>query len=222
MPPRKMTQNKVAAIVPDTPDNVLPQGLFARHDESADSDFYREPRFVTHIDDATIAALTEFYRTFIPDDADVVDLMSSWISHLPSEKPYGRVAGLGMNAAELAANPQLSDFSVHDLNADPALPYNADAFDRATIAVSIQYLTRPVEVFKSLGMTLRPGAQICIAMSHRLFPTKAIAAFQRLPPAERVRLVITYLELSGFADVEFIDRSPEGADPLWLVVGTRG
>jgi SAM-dependent methyltransferase len=207
--------------VPDASNDTLPARLFARNDESSDIEFYREPRFVAHIDDATITALTEFYRGFIPDHADVVDLMSSWISHLPPEKPYGRVAGLGMNAEELARNTQLSDYHVHDLNKDPALPYSADEFDRATIAVSVQYLVQPVEVLKSVGAALRSGGQICIGMSHRLFPTKAIAAFHQLPPAKRVRLVSTYLELAGYRDIHFIDQSPAGADPLWLVVGTQ-
>ncbi len=212
---------KTGAIVPDGKDNILPEHLFARTDESSDREFYREPRFVAHIDTATIAALTEFYCTFIPDHADVVDLMSSWISHLPQNKPFGRVAGLGMNAAELRQNSQLSDYTVHDLNADPSLPYDKHAFDRATIAVSIQYLIKPVEVLRSVGNTLRAGGKICIAMSHRLFPTKAIVAFQQLPPAERVGLVSTYLDLAGYRDIGFLDRSPKGADPLWLVVGTQ-
>lgn len=207
--------------MPDALAKILPEDSFVRMDESSDVEFYREPRFVAHIDDATIEALTEFYRTFIPDNADVLDLMSSWISHLPPEKPYGRVAGLGMNEAELAANGQLSDYHVHDLNADPVLPYPDDVFDRVAIAVSIQYLIKPVDVLKSAGATLRAGGQICIAMSHRLFPTKAILAFHRLPPTDRIRLVSTYLELAGYHDVHFIDQSPADADPLWLVVGTQ-
>jgi SAM-dependent methyltransferase len=210
-----------SAIVPSAKDTDLPDALFVRVDESPDVEFYREPRFVAHIDDATMQALTEFYRSFIPDGGDVVDLMSSWISHLPTDKHYGRVAGLGMNAAELAANPQLSDHRVHDLNIDPCLPYADDEFDRAAIAVSIQYLIKPVDVLKSTGAALRPGGKICIAMSHRLFPTKAIIAFQRLPPVERVRLVSSYLELAGFIEVHFLDQSPANADPLWLVVGTQ-
>jgi hypothetical protein len=207
--------------VPDAPNDILSDGWFVRMDEAPDAEFYRIPRFVAHIDDATIHALTEFYRSFIPDNADVLDLMSSWISHLPTEKPYGRVSGLGMNAEELAANPQLDDYQVHDLNAEPQLPYGTAEFDRAAIAVSIQYLTKPVEVLESTAKALRAGGQICIAMSHRLFPTKAILAFHRFVPAQRVQLVMTYLEHAGFVDVRFIDQSPDGADPLWLVVGTR-
>jgi SAM-dependent methyltransferase len=195
----------------------LPSALFERADESADELFYQQPRLVTHIDDATIAALTQFYREFLPAGCDLLDLMSSWISHLPEDVAYGRVAGLGMNAEELAANTRLSDYLVHNLNVQPQLPYPPASFDRASIVVSIQYLTRPIEVLTSLHDVLRPAGAICIAMSHRLFPTKAIAAFRQLPPAQRLQLVAGYLNQAGFTDIKFLDRSPPGADPLWLV-----
>jgi len=199
----------------------FPPQFFERVDESADASFYSEPRFVTHIDDATIAALSAFYREFISPGRDVLDLMSSWISHLPPDVQYGRVAGLGMNEAELAANKQLSEYHVQDLNAEPSLPFAADSFDRVMIAVSIQYLTQPVEVLASALEAMRPGGKLCVAMSHRLFPTKAIAAFRSLPPDDRIGVVSVYLERAGFSEVEFIDRSPGNADPLWLVMGTK-
>ncbi len=198
----------------------LPAAMFQRVDESADSEFYAEPRFVAHIDQATIDALSDFYRTFLPRGSDVLDLMSSWISHLPEDVDYQRVAGLGMNREELQGNPRLDDFVVHDLNDDPVLPFSASSFERVILAVSIQYLIRPVEVMASVHDVLRPGGQICIAMSHRLFPTKAIAAFQQFGSEDRVRLVARYLGMGGFSDVQFLDRSPTGADPLWLVVGS--
>jgi SAM-dependent methyltransferase len=134
-----------------------PPALFDRLDESPDSEFYRMPRFVAHIDQATIAALTTYYAEILTSGADVLDLMSSWISHLPESPLPGRVAGLGMNDAELAANPRLSDYAVHDLNVDPVLPYVAGAFDFVLIAVSIQYLVRPFEVFHDIARVLRPG-----------------------------------------------------------------
>jgi SAM-dependent methyltransferase len=195
--------------------------MFARMDEAPDAEFYRQPRFVNHIDAATISALTEFYEDFVPAGSDVLDLMSSWVSHLPKTTEYQRVAALGMNAAELEANPQASEFCVHDLNAEPELPYSDQSFDRALIAVSIQYLIQPVEVLSSVARVLRDDGAICIAMSHRLFPTKAIAAFHRLSPNERVKLVSNYLSLAGFERVEFINASPENADPLWLVLGRK-
>ena len=133
----------------------FPAALFERQDNSADSLFYEQPRFVTHIDDATIAALTEFYREFIPQNVDVLDLMSSWISHLPAEVSYNSVTGHGMNAEELSANPRLTRHFVQDLNADPQLPVESQSIDCALIVVSIQYLIQPVQVMRELYRTLR-------------------------------------------------------------------
>ena len=101
----------------------LDPALFRRDDEAPDAQFYQVPRLVAHIDAATIAVLTRFYREYLPPGGAVLDLMSSWISHLPPEVEYGRVAGLGMNRQELENNPRLTDFAVRDLNREPELPY---------------------------------------------------------------------------------------------------
>ncbi|MFP8871719.1 MAG: methyltransferase domain-containing protein [Myxococcota bacterium] len=138
----------------------LPGFAFERQDESADALFYSAPRLVVHIDDATIAALTQFYGETLTAGADVLDLMSSWVSHLPTQPPLGRVAGLGMNAQELAANPVLQDSVVHDLNADSRLPYDDESFDFVVNAVSVQYLKRPFEVFADIARVLRPGGHL--------------------------------------------------------------
>ena len=201
----------------------IPANLTRRLDESPDADFYSVPRLVAHIDDETIQALTMVYHERIPAGARVLDLMSSWISHLPDDVVYGRVAGLGMNAVELDHNPQLTDRVVHDLNANPELPYEDGCFDAVLNAVSVQYLTQPVAVFRSVARTLAPGGEYLVGVSHRLFPTKAIAAWQGLPPHERPKLVATYFERSEmFEGVTIEDRSPERADPLWIVSGRRG
>jgi SAM-dependent methyltransferase len=200
----------------------LPRELFQRLDESPDEDFYREPRLVTHIDDATIAALTQVYRELVPAGASVLDLMSSWVSHLPPEVDYGHVVGVGMNRVELAENRRLTSFLVHDLNRSPELPFRDATFDAVLNAVSIQYLTKPVEVFASVARVLRPGGFLVVATSHRMFPTKAVAAWHSLEPGERLRLIGAYCALAGgFAAARVLDRSPRGADPLWIVVATR-
>lgn len=201
---------------------ALPPGSTDRADETPDAHFYAAPRMVVHIDAATITALTDYYAEILFDGADVLDLMSSWVSHLPESVPLGRVAGLGMNEEELAANPRLSDHVVHDLNTSPTLPYADASFDFVVNAVSVQYLTRPLEVFAEIGRVLRPGGRSVVAMSHRCFPTKAIRAFH-VPGAEpRFRLVETYHAESGqFSAVHRVDRSPTGADPLWIVTATR-
>ena len=200
----------------------LPDSAFDRIDEQPDSGFYAVPRLVVHIDDATISALTRFYGEVLFAGADVLDLMSSWVSHLPETPSLGRVAGLGMNAEELAANPRLSDAVVHDLNADPTLPYADASFDFVLNAVSVQYLKRPFEVFAEIGRVLRPGGRSIVAMCHRCFPTKAIRAFHVPGPEHRFQLVERYhAETGRFDEIESLDRSPATADPLWRVVARR-
>ena len=197
----------------------FPPHFFRRADESNDALFYREPRFVNHIDRATINALTDFYREAIPAGARVLDLMSSWVSHLPADVEYERVAGLGMNEAELADNPRLDDHAVHNLNRTPELPYGNGEFDAVVNAVSIQYLTRPLDVFASVQRVLRPGGLHAVAISHRMFPQKAVAVWPALSPADRVALVGSYFALTpGWGEPIVVDRSPPDADPLWIVV----
>ena len=201
-------------------DSPFPEGFFDREDPSPDAIFYVVPRMVVHIDDATIAALTAWYAEVLAPGADLLDFMSSWVSHLPPEEELrlGRVVGLGMNAEELAANPRLTSWDLHDLNANPCLSYEDGAFDAAFCAVSIQYLVRPVEVMAEVARVLRPGGRVAIATSHRCFPTKAIRAFHVMPPAERLRAIALYLERAGgFEPAQVVDRSPAGADPLWIV-----
>jgi SAM-dependent methyltransferase len=196
--------------------------LFRRIDESDDALFYEQPRLVTHIDDATIDRLTQLYRELLPAGGVILDLMSSWVSHLPPEVPYARVAGLGMNRVELEHNPRLNDHVVQDLNATPELPYPDAAFDAVINAVSIQYLTRPVDVYRSVSRVLKPGGLALVATSHRCFPTKAILAWHSLPPRDRLRLIQLYFDQAGgFAPAEVVDRSPLDADPLWVVLAKR-
>jgi SAM-dependent methyltransferase len=200
----------------------FPQGFFDRQDEADDSGFYLLPRLVAHIDPQTIASLTDAYRTLLPAGGELLDLMSSWISHLPDDVAYRRVAGLGMNAQELERNPRLDEFVVHDLNRAPELPHPDASFDAVINAVSIQYLTRPVEVFRSVARVLRPGGIHLIAMSHRCFPTKAIRGFHYLDGDGRVDLVRRYFgKAGGYEAVDRFDHSPAAADPLWIVMAKR-
>lgn len=203
--------------------DALPREWFVRIDPSPDALFYGVARLVTHIDDATIAALTDYYREVLPAGGAVLDLMSSWVSHLPADVPLARVAGLGMNAEELAANPHLTEFCVQDLNAQPGLPYPDESFDAVLNVVSVQYLIRPIEVFAQVRRVLRPRGVSIVAMSHRCFPTKAIRAFHELPREGRLALVAGYHKLAGgFEPAAMVDRSPPGgADPLWIVAARR-
>jgi len=186
-----------------------PAGSFAREDEAPDSEFYAEPRLVQHIDDYAIAAIGEAYRQFLPPDGEYLDLMSSWVSHFPDDMPVNRLVGLGMNEVELARNPRLAEYAVHDLNADPHLPYEDARFDGVVIAVSVQYLTRPVEVFAEIGRVLKPGAPVVVCYSNRCFPTKAVRIWLALDDREKADLIATYIVGSGAFDLPSLhDFSP--------------
>ncbi len=200
--------------------NPLSSDLFARLDESADDLFYATPRFVTHIDDAAIAAVTQIYRECFPPGGAILDLMSSWISHLPPEVVYRDVVALGMNREELAANPRASNWVVQDLNQSPRLPFGDARFDGAAICVSVDYLTRPVEVFRECARVLRRGAPLVISFSNRCFPTKVIAAWRLLDDEGHQELVARYFAEAGtWSDVEIRDRSPgRDGDPLYAVI----
>jgi SAM-dependent methyltransferase len=195
--------------------------LFRRRDESPDPLFYAEPRFVVHIDDAAIAAVTKAYEELVPEGGEILDLMSSWRTHLPPEGGYARVVGLGMNAAEMDDNPQLDEYIVHDLNADPHLPFEDDSFDAAICTVSVQYMTRPVETFAEVNRVLSAGAPFVLTYSNRCFPDKAIAAWLSTTDQQHANIIATYFQESGnWSDVYAQDRSPRGggySDPLFAV-----
>ncbi len=198
----------------------LPPAAFDKADPSPDAEFYAFPRFVTHIDDTAIAAVTQVYRDILPPGGTLLDLMSSWVSHLPDEIAYASVTGHGMNAEELAANPRLSRWFVQDLNAEPTLDLKAGGFDGACLCVSVQYLQQPVEVFREVRRVLRPGAPFVVSFSNRCFPTKAVAIWQAYSGPDQQRLVAAYMRAAGFGDVAQRAMTPPHADPLWVVIGT--
>jgi SAM-dependent methyltransferase len=200
----------------------IPEEAFRRTDETPDEEFYRTPRLVTHIDDGAIAAVTQLYRELFPAGGEILDLMSSWISHLPPEGAYRRVIGLGMNEVELRSNERLDSYVVQNLNTDPKLPFGEAEFDGAGICVSIDYLTRPVEVLREVGRVLKVDAPLVVTFSNRCFPSKAVAVWHQLDDLGHMRLVERYLEEAGnFRKVRSLDRSPRRvfSDPLYAVVG---
>ncbi len=202
-------------------DERFPQAWFRRMEESADDAFYRIPRKVVHLDDVAIAALRDFYKAHLQDGWQVLDLMSSWRSHLPKMTRLS-VTGLGMNAEEMDDNPQLDHVVVHDLNASPTLPFATHSFDAALCAVSVQYLTQPIAVFREVGRVLRPGAPFFVSISNRCFPTKAVAVWSGSNDQQHIQLVAGYFQASGaFDQIQAEDHSPEpyASDPLFLIWG---
>jgi SAM-dependent methyltransferase len=195
----------------------FPPGFFARGDDSSDGAFYSFPRYVTHIDDGAIAAVGALYQE-LGVDGDVLDVMSSWVSHF-KETPAALTV-LGMNADELAANPQARAWVVHDLNADPVLPFPDDAFDHATCCVSVDYLTQPVEVFRDVARVVRPGGFFVCTFSNRLFPTKAIRGWLASDDETHQQIVVEYFRRAGrYAPAVAHRCTPDGhrGDPLYAV-----
>ncbi len=194
--------------------------FFARQDEMPDEMFYSMPRLVTHIDEAACAALAAYYATVLKDGDVVLDLMSSCVSHLPPDARYGKVIGHGMNRTELEANPQLDEYFLQNLNKTPALPFEAGSFDACLIAVSVQYLTRPVELFAEIARILKPGGVLAVSFSNRMFPTKTVALWQALDDAGHGKLVAEYARRAGGYDdpvVRDLSPNPGRSDPLYTV-----
>lgn len=207
--------------MPELPE--LPPQAFAKQDASDDLLFYAPPRLVPHIDDGAVAALTDYYRTVLPPNADVLDLMSSWVSHLPDDPPLGEVVGHGMNSEELRANPRLTRWFVQNLNTDPMLPLPDASFASALCCVGVQYLQRPVEVFGEVRRILRPGGRFVVSYSNRCFPTKAVAIWQALDLEGQAALIALYLERAGFAGIATrVLADGSRSDPLIAVTGRTG
>jgi SAM-dependent methyltransferase len=195
----------------------FPPGFFDRADPSPDPVFYGPARLVTHIDDAAIAEVGRLYDE-LGLTGDVLDLMASWVSHFRA--PPRRLVVLGMNRVELDANPQAAERVVHDLNADPTLPFADDEFDAATCCVSVDYLVRPLEVFREVARVVRPGGPFVCTFSNRCFPTKAIRGWLATGDEGHCRLVAEYLRRAGGWDEPVVQRRTppdHRGDPLFAV-----
>lgn len=199
----------------------FPDGFFDRADPTPDTDFYSWPRLVTHIDEGAIAAVGELYEA-LQLDGEILDLMSSWISHF--KQPPKRLTVLGMNKPELDSNPDAAERVVHDLNADPTLPFAADSFDGAVCCVSVDYLVRPIEVFRDVARVVRPGGPFVCTFSNRCFPTKAIRGWLATSDEEHCAIVAEYFRRAGGWSEPMSERRTSLAhlgDPLYAVWARR-
>ena len=203
----------------ETHGDATSRDAYAREDESPDELFYSFPRRVVHIDDGAIAALGRLYAEVLPSGGRLLDLMSSWRSHLPAGFKTREVVGLGMNAEEMEDNPQLTSHVVHDVNRDPRLPFGPSEFDGAMCAVSIQYVVHPLRLFRDVHRVLKPGSPFVVSFSNRCFPTKAVAVWLDATDQQHMMLVRSYFESAGgWKDGTVEDRSPSGyGDPLYAV-----
>ena len=200
----------------------LPPEAFLKQDPTDDASFYAPTRLVTHIDEPATQALTSHYRATLQNRNVILDLMSSWVSHLPPEMTFTEVIGHGMNAEELNTNPQLTRSFVQDLNRNPVLPLQSETCDAALCCVGVQYLQRPLDVFADVGRVLRPDAPFIVSFSNRCFPTKAVAIWRSLDARGHANLVRLYLQRTGFRNITAeVLQDGSMSDPLIAVTGRR-
>ena len=200
----------------------LPPEAFLKQDPTDDASFYAPTRLVTHIDEPATQALTSHYRANLQNGNVILDLMSSWVSHLPPEMTFTEVIGHGMNAEELNTNPQLTRSFVQDLTRNPVLPLQSETCDAALCCVGVQYLQRPLDVFADVGRVLRPDAPFIVSFSNRCFPTKAVAIWRSLDARGHAELVRLYLQRTGFRNITAeVLQDGSMSDPLIAVTGRR-
>ena len=200
-------------------------------DDSDDALFYSDPRFVQHLDAAFRQRLTKLYRERIPSCAVVLDLMSSWVSHLPDDQRYEQVIGHGLNEQELQANPRLDRHWVQNLNRDQRLPLDDSSVDCTLIVAGWQYLQQPEAVAAELLRITRPRGQVICAFSNRMFFTKAPQIWTDGDDRDHLSYVGEVLMAQGWSKPEFVAESTRGGgvmglfggngDPFFAVVATK-
>jgi SAM-dependent methyltransferase len=178
--------------------SVVKEDAFSRLDPSDDRIFYAADRFVPHLDAVALGTIEELIGNLvIEEDPAVLDLMASWDSHVPESLQCSKIVGLGLNENELRRNKALSEFVVHDLNRDPRLPFSGMSFDVVINTVSVDYMTRPVEVFREVGRILKPGGLFLVIFSNRMFPEKAVKIWGQSSEEERILLVEDFFREAG-------------------------
>jgi hypothetical protein len=198
---------------------LLPSKQRSKLDDTDDREFYCLPRFVTHVDEKFIEQLTNLYREKLQPNTRILDLMSSWVSHLPEEVEFAHVEGHGMNEEELSKNRKLDHYFVQNLNIDFKLPLADADFDAVLIAVSVQYLQYPEKIFAEIHRILKPGGIVIVSFSNRMFYQKAIAAWRDGTERSRVELVKKYFQsIAGFSQPEVIIHQ-SSTPPLLQMLG---
>lgn len=202
-------------------------------DATNDSLFYEQPRFVTHVDEGFIQQLTELYQERLKPNTHILDLMSSWVSHLPEAIAFAHVEGHGLNGEELARNPGLDHYFVQNLNQEPKLSFDDQSFDAVLNTVSVQYIQYPEAIFSEIHRVLKPGGVAIVSFSNRMFYQKAIQAWRDGSEGDRVNLVTGYFAaVPGFTKPEVIARQSQapsimrllsmgGGDPFYAVIAHR-
>jgi len=192
-----------------------------REDESADAIFYQSPRLVYHADNDCLQRLTDIYAALIPSGCSILDVGSSWVSHLPQDVKYEQVVGVGMNEAELRSNHMLDQYFVLDVNDNQNLPFDSASFDAVLLAFTIQYLTHPERLLAEIKRILRDDGVVIISWTKHCFRSKAISAFLDRDEEGRMKFVQDLLVHAGYTvnvhRSSILNREFRGSDPLYAL-----
>jgi SAM-dependent methyltransferase len=193
-------EKSVTESIPSNPNPVFGTDAFSRLDESDDAEFYSKDRFVSHLDSLALATVEKLIETLVVEENPaILDLMAGWDSHIPEDLRASEVIGLGLNENELRNNKAFSKSVIHDLNKDPRLPFPDNRFDVVVNTVSVDYMTKPAEVFKEAARVLKPGGLFLVVFSNRMFSEKAVKVWREAGEEERVLLVEDlFKEAGGF------------------------
>jgi SAM-dependent methyltransferase len=180
------------------------EDAFVRADGAPDPNFYSAERMVEHLDAPALATVERLVGSLVMEDSPaILDLMASWDSHIPESVSPSRVVGLGLNRAELDANPVLTERDVHDRNAEPVIPFPDQSFVVVLNVVSVEYLTQPARVFQEVGRILKPGGLFLVVFSNRWFPPKVVRVWEDASEHEHISLVEEFFREGGvFSEAE--------------------
>ena len=163
-----------------------------------DEIFYQQPRFVHHLSDSFRNRLTCLYSEYLLNHHIILDLMSSWVSHLPSNISYKKVIGHGMNEAELSSNERLDRFFVQNLNKKQNMPIEDSSVDVGLIVAGWQYLQYPEKVSLELSRVIKSDSLLIISFTNRAFWTKAPNIWTYSSEEKRIEYVTSVLTSNGW------------------------
>ncbi len=169
---------------------------FARDDETNDAEYHKNKGSLDKLDAVARAVIGDFFEDLIPKHANILDLMAGADSHIKEELKPSSVTGLGLNEAELDANPALTTKTIHDVNADTKLPFDDETFDVVVNTNAVQYVKRPIELFSEVARVLKPGGTVAVVFSNRMFPQRAVHIWRKKNDAERIDIVKDYLSVN--------------------------
>ena len=169
-----------------------------KSDISDDEIFYQQPRFVHHLSDSFRTRLTNLYSEYLLKHYIILDLMSSWVSHLPSNIRYKKVIGHGMNQAELSSNERLDSFFVQNLNKKQSMPIEDSSVDVGLIVAGWQYLQYPEKVSLELSRVIKSDSLLIISFTNRAFWTKAPNIWTYSSEEKRIEYVTSVLTSNGW------------------------